>query len=268
MALEPTFPPLATASVFLFCFRPCATAARLQALYESWLDPDEAARAGRFRFDMHRLEYLHGRALTRFVLARYLGVDPAAVRFTATEHGKPRIAGGEPVQFNLSHSRGTSVLAVSGRGQLGVDVEHLDSPHDGLEIAERYFSRAECDSLRRLSAAERQSTFVSLWALKESFIKATGRGMALPLAAFSYEIRGANLRLTPPADSSAAGPWHSELVRLGEGQVCAWTSSGDDAAPVSRFFDVVPGASLMPVQPTAIARGGSVTPRRSLQPHT
>ena len=70
---------------------------------------------------------------------------------------------------------------------LGVDVEAVDRRTDP-EIAERFFSTPEVDHLRRCkSENDRRLTFLRIWTLKESFIKAIGTGMSTPLADFAFD---------------------------------------------------------------------------------
>ncbi|MCG8648628.1 MAG: 4'-phosphopantetheinyl transferase superfamily protein, partial [Pirellulales bacterium] len=70
---------------------------------------------------------------------------------------------------------------------LGVDVERLGR-RTNPELADRYFSAPEADYLRtRLDDADRCKTFLRIWTLKESFIKAIGTGLATPLADFAFE---------------------------------------------------------------------------------
>jgi phosphopantetheinyl transferase len=252
-----TFPELSNDAVFLFRFRPCPVTEELRPLYQGWLDSQETERLGRFQFDVHRREFLYGRALVRYVLSHYLDIGPAEVRFSKSEFGKPYIDSNESIHFNLSHSRGTSVLALSAAGPVGVDLEQVDASHDGIGIAERYFSQVEHQYLLRLPAAERPASFFSLWALKESFIKATGKGLSLPLATFTYEIRLPELRLLLPADLYDAGPWFSELTQLDDGFICARTLTSRNAVPASRFFDLVPGASFAALPVETLARGRS-----------
>jgi 4'-phosphopantetheinyl transferase len=254
----PDFPALSNESVLLFRFRPCPMAEALRSRYEAWLDPQESVRLGRFHFEVHRREFLYGRALTRFVLSHYLEVGPGEVRFSKSEFGKPRVDGNDFIHFNLSHSRGISVLALSLTGPVGVDLEKIDTANDGVGIAERYFSRAELRYLLQLSADRRPDMFFALWALKESFIKATGKGLSLPLADFTCEIRRPDLKLLLPEDLCAAGPWHGELTRFDDNHFCARTVAYQDTPPVSRFFDLVPGASLASLAVEPLAQGRSV----------
>ena len=90
-------------------------------------------------------------------------------------------------QFNLSHS-GSRVMCIAACSQasetlplVGCDVEQIKDI--GLDIARKYFTADEFE-LIMTSDAQREM-FYRIWTLKESFMKATGLGMALALDEFS-----------------------------------------------------------------------------------
>src|SRR5829696_3340680 len=78
------------------------------------LDDQELERAARFVFDRDRSRFITAHGNLRVLLGEYVGHAPAALRFTATMHGKPRLL--EPatdVRFNLSHSGARALIALS-----------------------------------------------------------------------------------------------------------------------------------------------------------
>ena len=69
---------------------------------------------------------------------------------------------------------------------VGIDVERLDRQTDSA-LAERYFSRPEVEYLNgKPDETSRQTAFLRVWTLKESFIKAIGTGLQTPLADFTF----------------------------------------------------------------------------------
>lgn len=147
----------------------------------SLLSNDERLRAARFVFERDHLTYVAAHALCRIALSAHQDVAASAWRFEAGDHGRPEIAApSSPLRFNLSHTRGLVACAVVETRDIGVDVESLD-PGAPLDIAERYLSPSERSALRQLPAAEQPRRFFEYWTLKESYIKARGLGLAIPL---------------------------------------------------------------------------------------
>lgn len=160
---------------------------RLQAL----LSDDEKRQRERFYFADDRLRYAVTRAMVRTVLARYAAVAPVDWRFVANAYGRPAIAPQHgaacELNFNVSHTRGLIVLGITRLGMLGIDVESLHrAAAPGL--AERMFSARESTDLRRTPLQERDFRFYEYWTFKESYIKARGMGLSLPLDKFSFSF--------------------------------------------------------------------------------
>jgi 4'-phosphopantetheinyl transferase len=83
------------------------------------------------------------------------------------------------------------VCLVASGGEVGVDVEPLSRAEQILRVAPEVFSAAERAQLELLHGAEKLDRAVSLWTLKESYIKARGMGLAIPLDKFAFVFGGA-----------------------------------------------------------------------------
>lgn len=179
--------------------------------WQSWLsllDQTEAERAARFVFERDRRTYVLSHALVRLMLSGFANVDPAAWRFEANAHGKPRVVGPvgyEDLRFNLSHTRGGALCGVVGGAEIGVDIETLDRATDHLGLCERYFSRSETAALRAAPVERQREMFFRFWTLKEAYIKARGMGLSIPLDAFSYELDLGRPPLPPTISFAAPG---------------------------------------------------------------
>jgi 4'-phosphopantetheinyl transferase len=170
--------------------------------YQQWLTPAERRRQQRYRRAADQLRFVVGRGLLRQLLERATGRPAEQWTFATSRFGRPAaIEPGAP-PFNLSHSDGMTVCAVSNTQQLGVDLEtrrHEDHWH----LAQRFFARPEAERVRRLPTAEqRGACFLRLWTLKEAYIKAVGKGLSIELDSFWFELDdGPAPRLRPPDDS-------------------------------------------------------------------
>lgn len=157
---------------------------------ESLLDDQERARSRRFVHRVHRSRFVIAHAALRLVLARSIGVDPAAIRYDHGIHGKPRLARDlRRLEFNLSHSQELALLAVTRDRPGGVDVECMRVMSGGvLDLSETSFSDTEREALRALPPAERRTGFFRCWTRKEALIKATGEGLSRDLDSFDVDV--------------------------------------------------------------------------------
>lgn len=165
-----------------------------QALIESAravLDAEEIARSEPYHFPAHRRLFLLSRLLLRTTLSRYADVPPGAWRFVTNEHGKPRVAreAGRPApSFNIAHTAGVAVAAVTSGREVGVDVESRSRHVQAERITARFFASEEAAELGKLSYAEIRRRFFLTWTLKEAYTKALGTGFAQPFDSFSFRL--------------------------------------------------------------------------------
>ena len=152
------------------------------------LADEEKQRVDRFYFDKDRRHFLAGRGSLRAILAHYLDCQPGQVRFAYASQGKPMLAGATDLRFNLTHSHGLALLAVTRGREIGVDVERIRDDIDREPLAERFFSPVEVAALRSLPVALRREAFYRCWTRKEAFIKAIGKGLSLPLDRFDVTL--------------------------------------------------------------------------------
>lgn len=151
------------------------------------LSAEERARWQRFRGERSRREYLTTHALARTALSHYRPVAPQDWRFTANAYGKPDLSPDCGLRFNLSNAAGLAVcLVADAPAEVGVDVEAHARAEKIAEVARRVFSAEERAQLDTLAGVDRLDRCLSLWTLKEAYIKARGMGMALPLRGISF----------------------------------------------------------------------------------
>ena len=211
----------------LWWTRPSAfTASSELPRYRALLSDDEREKTDRYRFARDRHACLITRALARVTLSRYCDVAPEQWRFRPGAYGRPELAAPRSsLRFNLSHTLGLIVCLVSRDREVGVDVENLERERRWLDLAERFFAPREAAALRRVPLAHRPVRFLEYWTLKESYIKARGLGLAIPLDGFWFELpvastEGVRVHLTSAvADDPARWCFRSE--RLGTSHLVA-----------------------------------------------
>ena len=189
---EPSCPSnLPAGEVHVWLFDPgLLNNADLRRAAESLLSAEERERSQRFVFDDDRYAYIAARAVARTALSVYSGTARAAdISFVFNAYGKPSV--GHPVlsrrlSFNLSHTRGLVACAAAWDIDLGIDVEAVRNAP--LDLAERYFASPEVVVMRARSPEDQPDAFFAFWTLKESFIKARGMGLSIPLDSFAVSL--------------------------------------------------------------------------------
>jgi 4'-phosphopantetheinyl transferase len=194
--------------------------------WQKILSPDERARAARFHFDRDRQHYTATRALLRTLLASYVSSDPAELVFRYSEREKPSLGvphSQQAVEFNVSHS-GTAALLAFARGRaLGVDIEMIREGFDPVGLAHRFFSTHEQSQLAALDPSDKYPGFFRCWTRKESYIKAVGTGLSLPLDQFDVSLLPGdqNALLATRPEVSDAAMWSLREVPAGAGYIAA-----------------------------------------------
>jgi 4'-phosphopantetheinyl transferase len=165
----------------------------LAAEVRGCLDAAEIARMERMRFPEGRRLFAVSHLLVRRALAHDGGRLAGEWRFVDDGHGKPAIDPGLGVpglHFNLSHTRGMAVVAVTRLGPVGVDIEREDRRVDARALIRRFFADSERASLEALPPERLRRGFFLLWTLKEAALKAAGQGLLLPLTSVEFRLTG------------------------------------------------------------------------------
>lgn len=162
--------------------------------YRDCLSPDEVLKQDRYLKSSDRHLSLVSRALVRYLVAGVTGQEPQAIDFSFNEYGKPNVPQSPDIHFNLSHSHGAAVCALSRNFPVGVDIEDI-SRQTNLAIANRFFSSSEAQLVSNAPKAKKKALFFDIWTLKEAYIKAMGKGLSIPLDSFSFNADGAKIQI-------------------------------------------------------------------------
>lgn len=148
------------------------------------LSPNKRQHIERYHFRNDYLRSLYGEVMVRKAIERKTGIEDKAITFHYNKYGKPYIYDLPNIHFNISHSGDWVVCVLSGF-RCGIDIEEITKPH--LDIAKRYFTKAEYETLNSMSGDAQKEYFYDLWTLKESYIKWMGKGLMVPLNSFEFE---------------------------------------------------------------------------------
>ncbi|MNZ68183.1 4'-phosphopantetheinyl transferase sfp [compost metagenome] len=131
--------------------------------------------------------------LSRLLICDQLGIHNREISFTSNQNGKPLLQGLDSLHFNNSHS-GRWVLTAISDEPVGVDVERIRELD--LDLARHCFSEQEYRDLDDLSDDQTKlDYFYDLWTLKESYIKAVGLGLSMPLSSFTIRKTRGGIQL-------------------------------------------------------------------------
>jgi 4'-phosphopantetheinyl transferase len=211
---------------------PPAEAAGLRTL----LSDGERDRAARFHFERDRTRFIVAHAALRTLLAHYLGAEAHPDAFHPGPNGKPALAAGASLRFNLAHSRDLALVALTTGREIGVDLEAVDERVELEGVARRFFSTEECRGLFRLPGDRRLEAFFHIWAQKEAYLKARGDGVAFGLDHFDVSTdpdKPAAL-LTDRKEPEARGGW--TLLSLAPGAGFRGAVAVEGAEPQVRRF--------------------------------
>ena len=192
--------------------------------YLQYVSPVSRSKIERFMRIEDAIRSLAAELLARIVLCRALECSnrDLSAAWHVNAHGKPYLHESK-LHFNLSHAGHWVVLAVD-NARVGVDIERIN-PID-LDIAKRYFSKIEYSDLMAIPSDRRLDYFYTLWKLKEAYIKADGRGLAVPLDSFSFREIGQGISLQPHEQENATFKFKQyEIDELYKLSVCAEHSS-------------------------------------------
>ena len=209
------------------------------------LTPAEAVRHARFRHDIDRDMFLLGRAMARTLVGRALGVPPWAWAWAEGPHGRPEVSGhASHVSFNIAHSAGMVVCALSRDAAVGVDIEHRDRPPTDPRIVRRFCSPMEIADIERQGLDGWRDQFLRYWTLKEAYLKARGLGIGVPLADVSFTLGD---RVRVDFLDSLAGTdtnWAFALVEPDHGHFVAVATPASPAAHPAFIVEPFPTTFL------------------------
>ncbi|WP_255289278.1 4'-phosphopantetheinyl transferase family protein [Bacillus cereus] len=123
--------------------------------------------------------------MIRFIICKKYKINNEKIEFKYNRYGKPFFSEINDFHFNLSHS-GNWITCIVDNDIVGIDIEKVFSL-DFLSISEGFFSKEEYQDFLLICPKDRQNYFFDLWTLKESYLKALGTGLNVPLNSFSIK---------------------------------------------------------------------------------
>lgn len=147
--------------------------------YLSQIPMERQERVRRYVREEDAIRSLCGSLLTQYVIWKEL--KTVNFSYSYNKYGKPFVSEFPSFHYNLSHSHNWVVCATDDN-EVGIDIEKIKDID--LGIAERFFTPSEFAEIQRKSSFEQIACFYEYWTMKESYIKALGKGLSIPLNSF------------------------------------------------------------------------------------
>lgn len=141
------------------------------------LPATERERAASFLRKTACRRWVAARWALRRVLAEYLDEPAAEIELEEGENGKPRLRDGHGIEFNLSHSGGVALVAVTEGCEVGVDVERVEPGRDLVALAKRALDPDAAAAVRSAAPEQRPAVFYAAWVRLEARLKCLGIGL-------------------------------------------------------------------------------------------
>lgn len=140
------------------------------------LNEEEKKRANNYLQQKDTQRFILARGLLKICASQYLGIPAKAIEIKIGANKKPFIQSSSSIKldYNISHS-GNWIMMVFGIGALGIDVEQIQASFNFETLLPVCFSDEEQSYIQTNSNS--RELFYRLWTRKESFVKATSRGL-------------------------------------------------------------------------------------------
>lgn len=135
----------------------------------------------RFKFNADKVRAIISEILIRTIYCESKNKINDEITFVENEFGKPFIKGSEGFNFNISHSGGL-VVGIFDNDEVGVDVEHIKELN--IDIARNFCTDNEYSCILSKDQSCKKQFIISIWTLKEAYIKYLGTGLVTSLQSF------------------------------------------------------------------------------------
>lgn len=137
----------------------------------SYLTEEEIIKSKDYKSEIAKINYLVSRAILNLTLKGLLekGINDLIVK--RDKNNKPYLENTIGLKFNISHTEGLVLLAISKR-EVGIDVEKINFKFEFKDILENCFTRDEI-----INIDNNIISFYRYWTAKEAYLKCDGIGL-------------------------------------------------------------------------------------------
>ena len=130
-------------------------------------------------------QHSHAHNLLRECLKPLNIAYSAETAVSKNKYGKPSLTNHLEVKYNLSHADGICACILSDC-ECGIDCENVREYRQ--QVMKRAFSDSEKNMILSAPENQRNLLFFRLWTLKESYIKAIGKGLSYPMNQANFSV--------------------------------------------------------------------------------
>lgn len=138
----------------------------------------------RYIYKNDQLRSLLSDLLIRYIVINKFQLKNADLIFCKNAYGKPLLKNIPNFHYNISHSGKWIVCAIHSQ-QIGIDIEKIR--YLDFNILLQSFSEHEKTYFTNDGKHDISKTFFYVWTLKESYVKALGKGLYIPLNSFTIK---------------------------------------------------------------------------------
>ena len=144
-------------------------------ILKNFTDSDDILKSERLFLEEDRKTYLYCHSIVKLILSERLNIGHERISIIYNNNGKPGLEG-DPLFFNISHTREAFAFVISKDLRIGIDIEKSNRVIDINVIIKRFFSAQEIKYILE-SPCDSAGRFLLLWTRKEALLKAIGTGI-------------------------------------------------------------------------------------------
>ncbi len=144
------------------------------------LSETERTQMSAFYWHRDAIAYAAAHGALRLILGAMLNRSPGALKFGKGPHGKPSLYSpsgtpGEPIHFNISHSKGLAAVGLVAGRRSGIDIEQVMWREDLLDVARLSFAEEQVASIVERFRRSAHQSLLSLLDARRSLHKGDRR---------------------------------------------------------------------------------------------
>lgn len=137
----------------------------------SYLTEEEIIKSKDYKSEIAKINYLVSREILNLSLKGLLEKEIDDLIVKRDKNNKPYVESTLGLKFNISHTEGLVLLAISKR-EVGIDVEKINFKFEFKDILENCFTRDEI-----INIDNNIISFYRYWTAKEAYLKCDGIGL-------------------------------------------------------------------------------------------